>query len=136
MRVLRFDATARRISDLVVDATAARQSLDADALYVASGTQLKAIDAGTRETATWRSRRFSMPNPEGFGWAQINADFEEGVVLKLYVDGVLIYTSPTILSKEPFRLPAVKGRRWELELVSKDKVTSLEIAQAAQELMS
>lgn len=137
MTCYRFDIQARRVSrEVLADAaTAAHQGLTTDRLFIKDGTAVRAIGDGTPATAIWRSRVFSYGWPEGFGWGQINGQLGTGVVLRLYLDGVLVHTTPSITSSKPFRLPARKGYRAEVEIESAGRVTGLALAEVPTELL-
>jgi hypothetical protein len=70
-----------------------------------------------------------------FGWVRVNATFETGVVVRVYRDRVLTYTTPSIMSKDPVRLPPGKGKRWSFEIESADRITSFAVATTTGELV-
>lgn len=137
MTCYRFDVVSRRVShEAIADAaTAAHAGLTTDRLFIKDGTAVKPIGDGIGATGVWRSKVFSFGWPEGFGWAQVNGPLETGVVLRLYLDGTLAYTTPTITTSKPVRLPAKKGYHVMLEIESTDRVTGLAVAQAPTDLL-
>lgn len=137
MTCYRFDIQSRRVSrEALADAaTAAHQGLTTDRLFLKDGTAIKALGDGTAATGIWRTKMFSYGWHEGFGWAQVNGQFSSGVVLRLYLDGALIYTTPSIMNNRPVRLPAIKGYRAEVEVESADRVTAFALALTPTELL-
>lgn len=135
MAVYRFDIQAQRISDANLPAaTGAMPDLLSDTLYVADGTAVKGVLSGATTPGTWRSRRYQFPAPISFGWGKLEGTVVAGAVVRLYTDGVLTYTTPTITSRDPFRLPARRAKRWELEVESTDRITGLRLGQSVEEL--
>lgn len=109
--------------------------LRTDTLYVVDGTDIVPLIGGnTARTATWRSRRFVMPPSPSFAWLRVNSDFTDDVIVRLYRDG-LLHVSVTVTSKTPVRVPAGRGRIWELEIESAARVTSVRIATSSAELV-
>ena len=107
----------------------------ADVAYVLIGGEIMAISNGQAQEAKWRSRKFAFPYATGFGWAQVSARYSSGVVLRLYLDGALAYTTPTLMSAKPVRLPAVVGRHVEIEIESADRVTGVAVSNVQAELL-
>lgn len=103
--------------------------------YVLIGGDIKAIDGGAAQSAKWRSKSFAFPYATGFGWAQVSARYASGVVLRLYLDGALAYTTPTLTSAQPVRLPAVVGHHVEIEIESADRVTGVAVSNVQSELL-
>ncbi len=137
MACYRFDIVARRISreELADSASAAHTGLTEDRLFLKDGVSVKALGDGSVGAATWRSKAFSYAWPEGFGWGQVNGQLSAGVVLRLYIDGTLVYTTPTITTNKPFRLPPVKGYRAEVEIQSTARVTGVALSNNSAELL-
>jgi hypothetical protein len=131
----RFDIISKRMSVVpaLASVTAAHPALLTDRVYVVDGTAIKALGDGSVQTGTWRSRRFAFPWAEGFGWVRVNGPDVTGVVLRYYLDGVLVHTA-TFNDRKPQRLPARKGYRVELELEAAVRITSISVAQSAEEL--
>jgi len=135
MTVYRFDILAKRLSDANLPAaTGAMPDLLSDTLYVADGTAVKGVVSGAVTAGTWRSRRYQFPSPISFGWGRLEGPVVGGAVVRLYADGVLVYTTPTITSRDPFRLPARRAKRWEMEIESTDRITGLRLGQSVEEL--
>ena len=98
-------------------------------------------------TGKWRSKIFSLPQITGFSCAQVEAQsfvdaagntvaaYPAGQVCRIYCDNS---TTPiltqTLTSRAPFRLPAVQGRDWEIELDVKSEIFNVVLAQAMSEI--
>ena len=73
-----------------------------------------------------------MPKWTCFGWGHVEAE-NYPVTCRVYVDDALVHTQ-TVTSRSPFRLPAIKGRDWEIELETDKEVFAVMLAQSSQEL--
>ena len=135
MGLISFDLASNRISSLTVGGgTAAHTSLASDTLHVVSGTSVVAQRAGAGAAGIWRSKRFIFAAYAGFSWLRIHGAFSGGAVARVYADGALLYTTPKIMSAAPVRLPGGRHKRWEVEIESTDRITSLTLAATTQEL--
>jgi hypothetical protein len=135
MTCYRFDlATNRWSREPSTVASAAHTNLLTDTFYLVIGVNIIPAKVGSVATGRWRSKRFILQDYVGFGWLRVNASFSAGVVVRLYADGALFYTAPTILSRDPVRLPAGRSKRWELEIESVDRITSVVVATTTAEL--
>ena len=106
-----------------------------DSIFVAKATSVFAYDVGPKETTIWRTREYVFNRYPSFGWVRINATFETGVIVRVYRDGVLSYTTPAIMTKDPVRLPAGKSKSWWFEIESADFITSFVVATTSAELV-
>ena len=109
------------------------QDLLTDTLYCASGAQAIPLFAGSRLSATWRSRVVLADLRTLPGWARIDGPFD-AAVLRVYGDGLLVYTTPTIANNLPVRLPAGRYRELEFEVESDGIVTAVVMASSSEEL--
>lgn len=106
-----------------------------DTLYAATGDQVRPFfGAATARTARWRSPRFLSRRFPMFGWAKVNGRLTAPVVLRIYADGVLLYTTPAITTRDPVRLPAARCAHWEIEVESAGELSSVLLAATAEEL--
>jgi hypothetical protein len=107
-----------------------------DTLYIATGTQIKAIGGGTgKRSAVWKSKRIVLPREVSFAWVQANSDYEDDVTVRTYADGELVDT--TVLSDlDPQRFVEGLAQEWELEVESAARVTSVLLAESTEELKS
>lgn len=138
--IYKFDVASKGISTddsagAMPDALFA--DLSSDTLYAAIGTAVKPMYAGTPAGSIWRSRVVKAPSgvPTGFAWIRLNGEMDAGSVVKLFADGVLTYTTPTIMSNEPERLPDTMARAWEIELSGSDRITSLVVSDSTEGLL-
>jgi hypothetical protein len=116
-------------------ATAGYADLQHDTLYLAFADRtVRKWQAGTPKTYTWRSKKFTLPQVMGFSCAQLEAEAYP-MTAKVYADGTLIHTQ-TVTSRQPFRLPAVVGRDWEVQIEGDKEVFALLVAQSMQEIAS
>lgn len=84
------------------------------------------------DSHVWRSRQFVFPNVEGFGWMKVSGPMTSPVTVRLFADGAQIH-SANVTTKNPLRVPAIKGMRWEIEVESDSRVTEVALAQVAAE---
>lgn len=106
-----------------------------DALYGLYQGTIKKIEGSTTPLAyTWRSKRFSMPNPINLSaWQVIAADYDD-ITAKFYMDGTLIHTA-SVTSDAVLRLPSgARGRNLEIELSGTSTVVALHVADRVEEL--
>lgn len=104
-----------------------------DSLYAVRGAGVVAMHRGPVQTAVWRSRAYVYPAPVTFSWIKVRGVLASGATVKLYADGALAQTL-TVNSREPHRVRPTRGRRWEVEVVSTDRITGVDLAQASEEL--
>jgi hypothetical protein len=104
-----------------------------DTLFVVSADDVLPVATGDTQTANWRSKTFVLDEQPTFGWARVEGDYP--VVVKLYGDGVLFFTSQPITSQKPFRVPARRFREWAVELEGATKVVAFAMAQDIGELL-
>lgn len=117
--------------------TAGYHDLLQDKLFVSvvdSGNKVKAWGYGSSKSYTWKSKKFTMPKVTGFSCAQLEAEAYP-MTVKFYADGSVIHTQ-TVTSRDPFRLPSVVGRDWEMQIEGSNEVFSLAIANSMSELAS
>ena len=116
-----------------VYATAGYHDLQRDKLFLAMPDRAVRTWAGcSAKTFTWRSKKFTTPHIMGFSCAQLEAEAYP-MTMKFYVDGSLIHTQ-TVQNRNPFRLPAKKGRDWEFQIEGSNEVFSAAMANSMSEL--
>jgi hypothetical protein len=116
-----------------VYATAGYQDLQRDKLFIAMPDKtVRTWSGGSTKSFTWRTKKFTMPHITGFSCAQLEAEAYP-MTMKFYVDGSLIHTQ-TVQSRNPFRLPAKKGRDWEFQIEGSNEVFSAAMAHSMSEL--
>lgn len=130
-----FDPTDARAGLIYIDvnATAAYNDPQRDALYLQVGADIKKWDAAGARAYTWRSKIFVMPRPINPRFMQVRAATYP-VTVKLYADAVLKHTA-AVASSEPFSLPSgYKAREFEIQAEGTVDVKSVAVAESMQEL--
>jgi len=114
-------------------AEAGYTDIQRDELFLAfdDRTVKKWLD-GSFLSYTWKSKKFTLPQIMSFACAQLEAETYP-VTMKVYADGSLIHTQ-TVANRNPFRLPAVAGRDWEVQLEGSSEVFSMAVAQSMSEI--
>ena len=110
-----------------------------DHLYVCRGTQIEKWDSApdVGEGAGFlyyfvRSKQFKQPYPQSYGAAEVVASAYP-VTFKLYADNELIHTK-TVMSRDPFRLPAKRAMDYLIQLEGTNPVQGVAIASTMKEL--
>lgn len=128
-----YDPTSGQLIMHDIYATAGYSDLQRDQLFVSSSDRsIKTWIGGAAKSLVWRSKKFWMPKPTGYSCAQLEAEAYP-VTMKFYVDGVLGYTT-SVSSREPFRLPVLVGRDWEVQVEGASEIFSLSVAQSMEEI--
>lgn len=107
-------------------------SLEADALFVAQTNFIKRWANGNKKAYQWKSKKFTMREETPFSTFRLDAE-GDGVACKVYRDNVLVLNK-TVTARKLEKLPAGKGKDWEIELTGTEEVFSVGIAEAAEEL--
>ena len=123
--------TGRLQVEVVGTVSAVHTALEEDQLYAAAGSVYPMLVA-TPQTAIWRSKVVVLNGQPSFAWAKVEGDYP--AVVRVYGDGVLMHTSPSITSNAPFRLPPGRYREWQLEVESAARVTEVLAAHDLKEL--
>jgi hypothetical protein len=109
--------------------------------------------SATKLTATWKSKRFTLPYPMHFGWVQVKAE-SYPISVKVYADGTKIadytlaesagvYTqtittpsgkSAATLAEPIMRLPAVRATTWEFDVSTAASIYEVVLAETMDEL--
>ena len=128
-----YDIASRQFILHDMYATAGYHDLQRDKLFLTfSDKSLKVWQGGSAKSYIWRSKKFTMPQDMGFACAQLEAEAYP-MTVKFYADGNLIHTQ-TAQSRNPFRLPAKRGRDWEIQVEGSNEVFSVVIANSMSEL--
>lgn len=131
---LAFDMANRRLSSKPAGGeTALYPDLRDDTLYAVFGTGIVPLFAGAPAAAVYRTPVFVLDNVPAFAWLQLEGPVTSAVA-KLYGDGVLRYTTPTISGNDPVRVPGVRCREWEIVVESDGRVTGVTLASSVEEL--
>ena len=114
---------------------AAYNDMKADALFIAKGTTLYTWNTGTNLSVTWRSKQFIRLPGMSYTCCRITSDDITKIGFNLYVDGVLKQTIAVgSVPNKAFRLPAIRGDAWELEVTGTAQVHRITLATSMQEL--
>lgn len=128
-----FDPESGSFTRIDAYATAGYTDPLTDALYLVIDGQIKQWDSGSSlDQFTWRSKVFEMPDV-AFDSMRVSSPDSRKVGLKLWVDGRQILNVP-VLPAEIFKLPSVKGRKWQFELSGTGQVTRMTLATSMSEL--
>jgi hypothetical protein len=132
-----LDFKVKKLSRVDISATALFSDSLTDALFYASGTQVKRAFSTGRRTGVWKSSVAVLPAQAGFAWLQVDGDQSVGTpaTVKWYADGVLRYTA-TVSSIQPVRLPAGRYLEHEIEITSAARITKVMLASSTPELQS
>lgn len=116
---------------------AAYNDMTADALYLTKGTSLYSWRSSNESNVQfyWRSKEFIEPEGSSFSCCRIVADDITKIGMRLLLDGaqVLEVVEGNIPSVA-FRLPALRGYRWQIEVYGNSKVSRITLATSMQEL--
>lgn len=114
-------------------ATAGWKSIEEDILYLNINDEIVKWDNSSADTVVWRSREVELPKPSSFGWMQVNAD-NYPVKAKLLGDGVF-RQEIIVQSDQAVRVPAnFKAKKWQIELETKNVVSSFALSQTVRDL--
>jgi len=112
--------------------TGAYNDLKNDSLYIIQNNELSKWDSGTDLTYTWKSKKFTFPEPKFFACYRVQAEAYP-VTTKIYKDGVEI-VNLSVTDDKLRRLPAGLGTAWEFQLEGNKEVYNVQLAQTPQEL--
>jgi len=128
-----YDLTSGALITTSIYATAGFNDLQVDKLFVVGADRaVKPWFEGAGKSYVWRSKKFTFPKPLSMSCAQLEAETYP-MTAKFYVDGVLAYTH-TVIDRTPFRLAAVSGRDWEVQIEGSAEVFGFAMAQNMMEL--
>ncbi len=108
-----------------------------DTVYVATGDQVRPLfGSAANRTGRWRTPKFITRQWPGYSWGRVYGSLTAAATVRLYVDEVLAYTTPAIITTQPFRLPPVRGAMWELELECAGRAVGVTLATTIEELLA
>ena len=112
----------------------AYNDLKNDALYVIkeSDTALWKWDTGTALSYTWKSKKFTFPEPKSFSCYRVQAEAYP-VTMKIYRDAASI-VNLSVTDDSLKRLPPGLDTDWEFQLEGNTEVYNVQIAQSPTEL--
>jgi hypothetical protein len=129
-----YDMVAKTWNFHNIYVTGAFNDLKNDALYVIkeSDTELWKWDTGTALSYTWKSKKFTFPEPKSFSCYRVLAEAYP-VTMKIYRDAASI-VSLSVTDDALRRLPPGAGTDWEFQLEGNTEVYNVQIAQSPTEL--
>lgn len=132
-----FDPKNACIINMTNTWDAAYNDMTADALFVAKGTRLYSWkgDESTPLNFTWRSKKFVSGCWVSFNSCKVIAADVSVISLKVIVDDVELITIPKgSIPETAFRLPVIRGYKWQVEISGNSKVERITMASSMQEL--
>ncbi|RDE25118.1 hypothetical protein DV711_06055 [Motiliproteus coralliicola] len=116
---------------LSITASGGYYDADEDQLYLLQGNEVRAFDAGSALSWTWTSKEFHHGWDVCFAAAQVDA-VDYPVALDIVVDGQT--TQVQAYDHEPFYIPLLTGRDWQVKLSGDMAVNSVALATSFGEL--
>lgn len=115
---------------------AAVPDMQLDALMLAKGSKVYRWQGGrTSKPMVWRSKEFVLPPGERLGCARVMSEEPDAIAFTLIVDGVRVFSlAAGEVPKTGFRLPPVRGRRWQVEVGGVAKVERVMLASSMAEV--
>ncbi len=136
LSVLSLDVVARKLGKSPATTESALYTdLLTDTLYASIGTTVVPLLVGSALTAEYRSGIYTTNDQPTFGWVRV-AGSSGAAVVRVYANGSLVHTTPSLSMNTPARLPAVRGREWEVRVDSSVHITDVVMASTAAELVS
>lgn len=134
MTCIVLDLSTGRLSTVdEADAVEAYPDLLADTLFAVVGTDIVPLYTGDVVAGTWRCKIVIQRERPGYAWLRVNGPFDDDVTVRTYADGTLLDTV-VLSTRDPVRLSDGQFARWEIEVESASKVTSVRLASTAAEL--
>ena len=127
-----YDITAKTWNFHNIYATGGFNDLKNDALYIIKSNELWKWDTGSALSYTWKSKKFTFPEPKGFTCYRVQAEAYP-ITMKIYRDGTEV-VNKSITSDSLNRLPSGIGTDWEFQLEGNTEVYNVQIAQSPMEL--
>ncbi len=112
--------------------TGAYNDLKNDALYIIKSNELYKWDSGTDLSYTWKSKKYTFPEPKSFSCYRVEAEGYP-VTVKIYKDSSAV-VNLSVTDNSLRRLPPGLGTTWEFQLEGNKEVYNVQLAQTPQEL--
>lgn len=131
-----FDPQTQSFTRLSATWGAAYHYLQKDALFIEQDGALKAWRGGASLIPmTWQTKEFLLPKQSRLTCARIQADEPELLAVEFIVDGESVYSlAEGELTNEPFRLPPVRGSKWQVKMTGASQVERILMADSFSEL--
>jgi len=127
-----YDMKAKTWNFHSVVATGGYNDLRHDTLYLIIGNELSKWNTGTNLSYTWKSKKFTFPEPKSFSCYRVQAETYP-VTIKIYRDGVSI-VNISVTDGTLSRLPPGLGTDWEFQVEGDKEVYNVQLAQSPMEL--
>ncbi|GGI85782.1 hypothetical protein GCM10007978_24300 [Shewanella hanedai] len=130
-----FDPTSADFRHFDVTANCGFNSLIDDALYLCqNGIISRWEDAEGSMQYIWRSKEYRAPDMS-YSCARVTGKAVELSGIKIFADNnEILHLLPGDIPNYAFRLPSIRGDRWEFELYGSGEVHSVSIAVSMQEI--
>lgn len=115
---------------------AAVPDMQMDALMLAKGTQLFQWRGGSAPLSMrWRSKEFILPPGVRLGVARLMGESLGSVGFSLWLDGVKVFElAAGSVPETGFRLPPLRGRRWQVEVTGTAAVERIMLGGSVSEV--
>lgn len=117
---------------------AAYNDMTADTLFLAKAAQLYSWRASSDSNVQlrWKSKEFIEPNGTSMSCCRIIADDVSQIGMRLFVDGVQeLELIEGGVPEGSFRLPPLRGYKWQVEVFGKSSVERVTLATSMQEMI-
>jgi hypothetical protein len=130
-----FDFIARKISKRSAGAEVELYTdLSTDTMYKVVDTEVLPEFEGSYLSAVYTTGVVVLDNQPTFAWLRIEGPVTSAVA-KIYGDGGLFFTTPTITGNSPVRVPSARFREWEIRVESAGRCTDVTLASSSAELL-
>lgn len=134
-----FDPKSGDLRELTNRWDAAVSDMESDSLFVTKGRHLHIWRGGNASNGQfiWRSKLFMVPEGTSFSCCRVLADEIDLVGIRLFVDAeIVMELPPGNLVAGAFRLPPVRGRRWQVEVFGTSLVSRITLASSMMEMVN
>ncbi len=128
-----LDLSTLKLTTLDATASAFYSDLLNDMPYLATGTTIRAMFAGSARTAVWKSKKIKLERYADMKWLQVDSDFGGTITVKVWRDGTLTDTK-AVTSRAPVKLVPGRALEWEVEVTGALVVTQVTLASSSEEL--
>lgn len=131
-----FDPGTQSFIRLSAQWDVAYNYLQRDTLYIVQGDQLSEWRRNPeRVSMAWQSKSFLIPQDSMITCARIQSDAPQALSVTFMVDGEEVYSLVQgELDSNPFRLPPVRGQKWQVKVEGSAKVERILMADSLSEL--
>ena len=112
--------------------TGAYNDLKNDSLYIIKSNELYKWDSGSDLSYTWKSKKYTFPEPKSFSCYRVEAEGYP-ITVKIYKDSSAV-VNLSVTDNSLRRLPPGLGTTWEFQLEGNKEVYNVQLAQTPQEL--